>query len=95
MTDVCKGVKQTELELLQFFLNELLQFLLLQANQACRPLYDWGGGLRLSANILLLQLPPNVLFTIFYYLLPKDSSPYNSSPTFPHIYSLYILSLIN
>ena len=31
-----------------------------------------------------IQLPPNVLFTIFYYLSPKDSSPYNSfSPTIP------------
>ena len=42
---------------------------------------------RLSPTILPLQLPPNILFTIFYYLPPKDSAPYNSfSPTIPPIY---------
>ena len=34
--------------------------------------------LRLSPTISHLQLHTNVLFTIFYYLPPKDSSPYNS-----------------
>ena len=49
---------------------------------------------RLSPTIPPLQLPPNVLFTIFYYLPPKDSSPYNSfSPTIPHIHSPYTLYL--
>ena len=41
---------------------------------------------------------PNVLFTIFYYLPPKDSSPYNSfSPTIPliSIPHIYYHSLIN
>ena len=38
--------------------------------------------IRLSPTIPSVQLPPNVLFTIFYYLPPKNSSPYNSfSPT--------------
>ena len=54
--------------------------------------------LRLSPTIPPLQLPPNVLFTIFYYLPPKDSSPYNSfSPTIPPISipSIYDHSLTN
>ena len=52
--------------------------------------------LRLSPTIPSLQLPPNVLFTIFYYLLLKDS--FHITPSlqpFQHIYSPYILSLIN
>ena len=54
--------------------------------------------LRLSPTIPPLQLPRNVLFTIFYYLPPKDSSPYNSfSPTIPHmsIPPIYYHSLTN
>ena len=42
--------------------------------------------------------PPNILFTIFYYLPPKDSSPYNSfSPTIPPISipPIYYHSLTN
>ena len=49
-------------------------------------------------GILPIQLPPNVLFTIFYYLPPKDSSPYNSfSPTIPPISipPIYYHSLTN
>ena len=45
-----------------------------------------------------IQLPPNILFTIFYYLPLKDSSPYNSfSPTIPPISipSIYYHSLTN
>ena len=55
-------------------------------------------ALRLSPTIPPIQLPPNVLFTIFYYLPPKDSSPYNSfSPTIPPISipSIYYHSLTN
>ena len=59
-----------------------------------------GGGqaLRLSPTIPPIQLPQNVLFTIFYYLPPKDSSLYNSfSPTIPPISipSIYYHSLTN
>ena len=53
---------------------------------------------RLSPTILPLQLPQNVLFTIFYYLPPKDSSPYNFfSPTIPPISipPIYYHSLTN
>ena len=44
------------------------------------------------------QRPQDVLFTIFYYLPPKDSSPYNSfSPTIPSISipPIYYHSLTN
>ena len=54
--------------------------------------------IRLSPTIPPIQLPPNILFTIFYYLPPKDSSPYNSfSPTIPPISipSIYYHSLTN
>ena len=54
--------------------------------------------MRLSPTIPPIQLPPNVLFTIFYYLPPKDSSPYNSfSPTIPPISipPIYYHSLTN
>ena len=50
------------------------------------------------SNHSLHPTPPNVLFTIFYYLPPKDSSPYNSfSPTIPHISipPIYYHSLTN
>ena len=54
--------------------------------------------IRLSPTIPPIQLPPNILFTIFYYLPPKDSSLYNSfSPTIPPISipSIYYHSLTN
>src|SRR6185503_10281479 len=54
--------------------------------------------LTLSATNPPNQLPPNILFTIFYYLPPKDSSPYNSfSPTIPPISipHIYYHSLTN
>ena len=57
-----------------------------------------GRLLRLSPTIPPIQLPPNVLFTIFYYLPPKDSSPYNSfSPTIPPISipTIHYTSLFN
>ena len=53
----------------------------------------WREGVRLSPTIPPIQLPPNVLFTIFYYLPPKDSSPYNSSPTIPPISILSIYTI--
>ena len=54
--------------------------------------------LRVSPIIPPLQLSPNILFIIFYYLPPKNSSPYNSfSPTIPPISipSIYYHSLTN
>jgi len=50
--------------------------------------------LRLSPTIPPIQLSPNILFTIFYYLPPKDSSPYNFfSPTIPpYLFSLYTIT---
>ena len=56
------------------------------------------GVIRLSPTIPPIQLPPNVLFTIFYYPPPKDSSLYNSfSPIIPPISipPIYYHSLTN
>ena len=43
--------------------------------------YLLAPDFRLSPTIPPIQLPLNVLFTIFYYLPPKDSSPYISNHT--------------
>ena len=54
--------------------------------------------LRLSPTIPPIQLSPYVLFIIFYYISPKNSSPYNSfSPTIPPISipPIYYHSLTN
>ena len=67
----------------------------LKAIVLLRPLH---GEIRLSPTIPPIQLLPNVLFTIFYYLPPKNASPYNSfSPTI-HLISIppiYYHSLTN
>ena len=66
-----------------------------------RPSREWSEHprlpklfFRLSPTIPPIQLPPNILFTIFYYLPPKDFSPYNSfSPIIPpYLFPLYTIT---
>ena len=53
-----------------------------------------GTKLRLSPTIPPIQLPPNVLFTIFYYLPKKYSSPITPSlqPFPPYLFPLYTIT---
>ena len=57
-------------------------------------LFAWEVGRQVISNHSPNPTPPNVLFTIFYYLPPKDSSPYNSfSPTIPpYLFPLYTIT---
>ena len=52
------------------------------------------GGVRLSPTIPPIQLPPNILFIILYYLPPKDSSPITHSlqPLSPYLFPLYTIN---
>ena len=87
-------------ELMEYYTPEplLQKKLLLSLSYPCDYTYFSGSNvsnidLRLSPIILPLQLLLNVLFTIFYYLPLKDSSPYNSSPTIPpYIFPLYTIT---
>ena len=67
-------------------------------HNAENPATEQEHYIRLSPTIPPIQLSPNVLFTIFYYLPLKDFSSYNSfSPTIPpiSISSIYYHSLTN
>ena len=82
------------------FTNYLYLVLLIIGQNFCatHATNNQTGPLRLSPTIPPIQLPLNVLFTIFYYLSPKDSSPYNSfSPIIPliSIPPIYYHSLTN
>ena len=57
--------------------------------------HDRTIAIRFSVSPTIPPLtPPNILFTIFYYLPSKNSSPYNSfSPTIlPYLFPLYTIT---